>query len=182
MAVLQLLHSPLQFQKTSTNFTHIFTTRASLPSSVSSHKSYPIPKSPDFTQLISNLNPLTLKFPLSASLVLRVILSGLVVFFFCSEKRLAKEINSIDKKTGYKLQVVAQNYPDTPGLAIKDFWQVDDRTIVFVADPTFGKNLICRIFHPSFLSNGEYGNLFYWKEKGDDAPVEAAVMAKYLIA
>jgi hypothetical protein len=26
------------------------------------------------------------------------------------------------------------------GLAIRDFWQVDDRTVVFVADPNFGKD------------------------------------------
>jgi len=59
-------------------------------------------------------------------------------------------------------------------LAIKDFWQVDERTIVFVADPTFG-NIINFNVGPlvdldvprSFWSqvSGEYGNMFYWKEK-----------------
>ncbi|PWZ41309.1 Thylakoid lumenal protein 2, chloroplastic [Zea mays] len=60
------------------------------------------------------------------------------------------------------------------GLAIKDFWQVDERTIVFVADPTFG-NIINFNIGPlvdldvprSFWSqvSGKYGNMFYWKEK-----------------
>lgn len=102
------------------------------------------------------------------------------------EKRLAQEIASIEKDTGFKLRVLAQNYPDTPGLAIKDFWQVDDRTIVFVADPTFGNILNFNVgasvdldIPRSFWSRlaGKYGNIFYWKEKGEDASVEAAVVA-----
>ncbi|KAK3022068.1 hypothetical protein RJ639_047336 [Escallonia herrerae] len=104
------------------------------------------------------------------------------------EKRLAQEIAAIEKDTGFKLRVLAQNYPDTPGrgLAIKDFWQVDDRTIVFVADPTFGNILNFNVgtlvdldIPRSFWSRlaGKYGNMFYWKEKGEDASVEAAVMA-----
>ncbi|XVE61674.1 hypothetical protein DITRI_Ditri06bG0059000 [Diplodiscus trichospermus] len=102
------------------------------------------------------------------------------------EKRLAEEISNIEKDTGFKLRVLAQNYPDTPGLAIKDFWQVDDRTIVFVADPTFGNILNFNVgasvdldIPRSFWSRlaGKYGNMFYWKEKGEDASIEAAVMA-----
>ncbi|PIA29173.1 hypothetical protein AQUCO_06200038v1 [Aquilegia coerulea] len=102
------------------------------------------------------------------------------------ETRLAQEIADIEKTTGFKLRVLAQNYPDTPGLAIKDFWQVDDRTIVFVADPTFGNILNFNVgatvdldIPRSFWSRlaGKYGNIFYWKEKGEDASIEAAVMA-----
>ncbi|KAL6841040.1 hypothetical protein ACP4OV_029009 [Aristida adscensionis] len=136
------------------------------------------------------------------------------------ENRLRQEIEDLEKDTGYKLRVLAQNYPDTPGLAIKDFWQVDDRTIVFVADPTFvpsaallfvpilisstkivlcsalcciagGLICVCNIINfnigplvdldvpRSFWSqvSGKFGNMFYWKEKGEDASIEAAVTA-----
>uniref|UniRef100_A0A0E0LLM3 TPM domain-containing protein n=1 Tax=Oryza punctata TaxID=4537 RepID=A0A0E0LLM3_ORYPU len=102
------------------------------------------------------------------------------------ENRLRQEIEDLEKDTGYKLRVLAQNYPDTPGLAIKDFWQVDDQTIVFVADPTFGNIINFNVgalvdldIPRSFWSrvSGKYGNMFYWKEKGEDASIEAAVMA-----
>ncbi|KAE8773208.1 Thylakoid lumenal 15.0 kDa protein 2, chloroplastic [Hordeum vulgare] len=102
------------------------------------------------------------------------------------ENRIRQEIEDLEKDTGYKLRVLAQNYPDTPGLAIKDFWQVDDRTIVFVADPTFGNiinfnigSLIDLDIPQSFWSRvaGKYGNMFYWKEKGEDASIEGAVTA-----
>ncbi|KAL9235908.1 hypothetical protein vseg_010633 [Gypsophila vaccaria] len=102
------------------------------------------------------------------------------------EKRLTEAIDDLEKDTGFKLRILAQNYPDTPGLAIKDFWQVDDRTIVFVADPTFGNILNFNVgaqvdldIPRSFWSRlaGKYGNIFYWKEKGEDASVEAAVNA-----
>ncbi|KAL2933262.1 Thylakoid lumenal 15.0 kDa protein 2 chloroplastic [Bienertia sinuspersici] len=102
------------------------------------------------------------------------------------EKRLAEEIAELERDTGYKLRILAQNYPDTPGLAIKDYWQVDDRTIVFVADPTFGNILNFNVgaqvdldIPRSFWSRlaGKYGNMFYWKEKGEEASIEAAVNA-----
>ncbi|KAK9079384.1 hypothetical protein SSX86_001055 [Deinandra increscens subsp. villosa] len=211
MAILQL-HS-FRFRNTSTNFSHVVATGASTSSSsVSSHQSVSTPKLKHFDRLVSKFKSNSLSFALSGTLALAVTLSGVgfaeakvgvnkpellpkefttvidVAGFLSDgqEKRLAKEIDSIEKDTGFKLRVLAQNYPDTPGLAIKDFWQVDDRTIVFVADPTFGNILNFNVGETvdldiprSFWSRlaGKYGNMFYWKEKGEDASVEAAVMA-----
>ncbi|KAL2229386.1 UNVERIFIED_CONTAM: Thylakoid lumenal 15 protein 2, chloroplastic [Sesamum indicum] len=165
-----------------------------------------------FPQWVSSVRSKSLNFLLSGSLALALSLTGVgfaegkigvnkpellpkefttvidVAGFLSDgqEKRIAQEIDALEKDTGYKLRVLAQNYPDTPGLAIKDFWKVDDNTIVFVADPTFGNILNFNVgasvdldIPRSFWSRlaGKYGNIFYWKEKGEDASIEAAVMA-----
>ncbi|KAK4272859.1 hypothetical protein QN277_021357 [Acacia crassicarpa] len=171
-----------------------------------------LPISADSRRCIAQIHSKTSNFVLSGALALGVFLGGIglaeaklgvnkpellpkefstvidVAGFLSDgqEKRLAQEIASVEKDTGFKLRVLAQNYPETPGLAVKDFWQVDDRTIVFVADPTFGNILNFNVgatvdldIPRSFWSRlaGKYGNIFYWKEKGEDASIEAAVTA-----
>ncbi|KAL3646792.1 hypothetical protein CASFOL_009336 [Castilleja foliolosa] len=183
------------------------------PIKLSFHQNAPqFPKFTHLPQCFSSVGSKSLNFLLSGSLALVTFLNGVefaeakagvnkpemlpkefttvidVAGFLSDgqEKRIASEIADLEKDTGYKLRVLAQNYPDTPGLAIKDFWKVDDNTIVFVADPTFGNILNFNVgatvdldVPRSFWSRlaGKYGNMFYWKEKGEDASIEAAVMA-----
>ncbi|GFR51930.1 hypothetical protein Agub_g14451, partial [Astrephomene gubernaculifera] len=102
------------------------------------------------------------------------------------ERRIAAEVTSLEHDTGFKLRVLAQNYPETPGLAVRDYWGVDDNTIVFVADPTFGDILNFNVgaavdleVPRSFWSRlaGKYGNKFYWQQNGEAASILNAVSA-----
>jgi hypothetical protein len=104
------------------------------------------------------------------------------------EKRLRAEVEHLEEDTGIKLRVLCQNYPQTPGLAIKDFWGVDANTIVFVADPSLGNilnfnvgsNVDLEVGVPSrFWSSlsGKYGNKFYWQDNGQEAAIVNAVSA-----
>eukprot|EP00877_Chromochloris_zofingiensis_P000360 jgi/Chrzof1/10324/Cz04g37150.t1 len=100
------------------------------------------------------------------------------------ESRVRTEVEHLEQDTGFKLRVLAQNYPETPGLAIRDFWGVDDNTIVFVADPTFGDILNFNVGQGvdlevprSFWNRlaGKFGNKFFWQDNGEAASILNAV-------
>jgi hypothetical protein len=102
------------------------------------------------------------------------------------ERRIQNRAEALQKDTGVKLRVLAQNYPDTPGLAIKDYWGVDADTIVFVADPNTGNILNFNVgdnvdfqVPRSFWSKlaGKFGTKFYWQDNGEDVAIVNAVAA-----
>lgn len=102
------------------------------------------------------------------------------------ERRIKKEIQGLERDKGVKLRVLAQNYPNTPGLAIKDFWGVDADTVVFVADPGLGNILNFNVgenvdlmvpsnFWPRLAS--KYGVKKYWQSSGEESAIVNAVSA-----
>jgi len=95
-------------------------------------------------------------------------------------------VEALQADTGVRLRVLAQNYPQTPGLAIRDYWAVDDDTVVFVADPNTGNILnfnvgagvdlrVPRTFWSRLAS--KFGTKKYWTEKGQEAAIVNAVNA-----
>ena len=54
-------------------------------------------------------------------------------------------LGNLEKDTGFRVKVLCQNYPNTPGLAIRDYWslgkddQKDDKYIVLIVDQFGGR-------------------------------------------
>lgn len=60
-------------------------------------------------------------------------------------KRLDTLLTNLEKDTGFRVRVLCQQYPNTPGLAIRDYWslgkddQKDDKYVVLVVDNFNGR-------------------------------------------
>ena len=90
------------------------------------------------------------------------------------EETLIKDIKQFETDTGWKLRVLTQ-YDQTPGRAVKDYWGLDDKSILLVADGRGGNllafsigdtvyELMPRTFWIELQTR--FGNLYYVRDNG----------------
>jgi len=109
-------------------------------------------------------------------------------------KRMSDLIRSLERDTGFRLRVLCQSYPNTPGLAIRDYWNVakedqkDDKYIILVVDEFGGKGNVLnfnvgdgvKFALPNVFwtrLSGKYGTTFFVRENGIDIAITNAIEA-----
>ncbi|MBW4490529.1 MAG: TPM domain-containing protein [Trichocoleus desertorum ATA4-8-CV12] len=99
------------------------------------------------------------------------------------EETLAKDLEAFEAETGWKLRVLTQ-FDQTPGRAVKDFWGLDDKSVLLVADARGGNilnfsvgdafyELMPRTFWIELQTR--YGNQFFVRENGEDQAIIQAL-------
>ncbi|NER80895.1 MAG: TPM domain-containing protein [Leptolyngbya sp. SIO1D8] len=99
------------------------------------------------------------------------------------EAQLNEELQSFEEESGWKLRVLTQ-YERTPGRAVKEFWGLDDRSVMLVADPRGGNllnfsvgdalyDLLPRTFWIELQTR--YGNQFFVRDNGEDRAILGAL-------
>lgn len=95
------------------------------------------------------------------------------------EQRLAEDLEQFETETGWKLRVLTQ-YDKTPGSAVKDFWGLDEKSVLLVADARGGNilnfnvgdavyQLLPRTFWIELQTR--FGNLYFVREEGEDQSI-----------
>ena len=101
-------------------------------------------------------------------------------------ERVRKVLSQVERDSGVRFRIVAQNYPETPGLAVRDYWGVDADTVVLVADPglgqalnfNVGQNVDLLVPRPFWSRlSGKYGTKKYVEDHGMEEAIQAAVAA-----
>ncbi|HAT13564.1 MAG TPA: methanol dehydrogenase, partial [Microcoleaceae bacterium UBA11344] len=95
------------------------------------------------------------------------------------EQGLAKNLTEFEAETGWKLRVLT-HYDRTPGLAVKSYWGLDQKSVLLVADPRGGNllnfnvgdslyPLLPRTFWVELQTR--YGNQFFVRDNGEDRSI-----------
>ena len=101
------------------------------------------------------------------------------------EEYLNTKLPEFEEETGWKLRVLTQ-FDQTPGRAVKEFWGLNEKSIMMVADPRGGNllnfsvgdelyPLLPRTFWIELQTR--FGNQFYVRDNGEDGAVLGAVKA-----
>lgn len=99
------------------------------------------------------------------------------------EESLIEQINDFQAQTGWKLRVLTQ-YDRSPGRAVINFWGLDDKSILLVADGRGGNilafsigddvyELLPRTFWIELQTR--FGNLYYVRENGENNAIVQAL-------
>ena len=98
---------------------------------------------------------------------------------------LETELTDFEAKSGWKLRVLTQ-YDRTPGLAVKQYWDLDERSLLLVADPRGGNLLNFNVGEALFALmprtywvelQTRFGNQYYVKDNGEDGAIVDSLAA-----
>ncbi|MCC5639935.1 TPM domain-containing protein [Nostoc sp. CHAB 5844] len=99
------------------------------------------------------------------------------------EDKLVSDLEQFETETGWKLRVLTQ-YDRTPGRAVINYWGLDDKSILLVADSRGGNilsfsigdavyELLPRTFWIELQTR--FGNLYFVREQGEDQAILQAL-------
>jgi energy-converting hydrogenase Eha subunit A len=99
------------------------------------------------------------------------------------EEKLVSDLEKFEADTGWKLRVLTQ-YDRTPGRAVINYWGLDDKSILLVADARGGNilsfsvgdavyQLLPRTFWIELQTR--FGNLYFVREQGEDQAILQAL-------
>ena len=107
------------------------------------------------------------------------------VFSEPQRTQLESRLERFEEETGWKLRVLTQ-YERTPGLAVREFWGLDESSLLLVADPRGGNLLNFNVGDAFFalmprtywvVLQTRFGNQYYVKDNGEDGAVLDALNA-----
>ncbi len=95
------------------------------------------------------------------------------------EQVLVKDIEDFESETGWKLRVLTQ-FDQTPGRAVKEYWGLDEKSVLVVADQRGGNILnfnVGRELYPMLSRTfwvelqTRFGNQYFVRENGEDQSI-----------